>query len=710
MSVGSRAALDLGPLMNPQTIGIIGASRRRSRGTRVLENLRVAGFEGPIYPINPKYEDIDGLACYPSTADVPETIDSLVVAIPAAAVPEALREARVAGVRSATVMSSGFAEAGAGGRTRHLALEEMAEDGFVICGPNCYGILNVATRAAAFSGTLPAQLRSGPLALVSQSGGVSNLIVNPLMDWRGLGFKYVASCGNQAGAKVEDYVAFLIDDPDVKVVGCFVEGLSSARRIITIGAAAAERGKWIVVLKSGRSHVAQEAIASHTGSIAGSTRVAEALLDQAGIIQADDLDQFVEIIALLGSARQPAAIMNRVFVLTGLGGEASLVADAAATNGVLLPPLHDDSIAALDEILPQFANKQNPLDGTGAMFEDETVFPSCLEVATKDKNTDVVAVNLRTGWNPMRQFAGALANLETSAASKVVAYGSASVGPVDEAVVDSLARAGVPLLLGTSNAMSAIGKVSAINRARGHHAVPAEPAVSAAPRVEWPDDPSALDASIAWDLLEAYGLPVVAQHAARDAKEAAAAAKAIGFPVAVKLADFDISHKSDIGGVELGLRTEEQVADAYCRVASQLALHRPVHESVKVIVQAMSAPGVELFAGITRDPALGPAVVVGTGGVFVEILDDALVILPPFTHAEALALLGRLRSAKILAGARGAPASDVTSAADVVVRLGHMALDLPPYVSAVDLNPLIVHESGHGLSCVDVWMEAKTPA
>jgi len=703
--------LDLTPLMNPRTIGIVGASQRRSRGTRVLENLLSTGFDGPIYPINARYDEVQGLACYPSAADAPEPIDCLVVAIPGAAVPGVLADAKAVGTRSAVVLSSGFREAGPEGLERHNQLEALAREGMPICGPNCYGVLNLSTGSAAFSGRIPEPRRTGELAFVSQSGGFTNMIVNPLVEDRGLGFKYMVSCGNQVGARVEDYLSFLVDDPDVRIIGAFVEGLSSAAALLDVGERAAAAGKRIVMLKTGRSPAARAAVSSHTGSIAGSSDVVDAVLGQAGIIAASSLDEMAEILALLACG-DPMRIGSRVLVITGSGGESSHAADAAFRAGVTMAPLQESSEQQLrDEVLPDFGNPRNPLDGTGAMFENPDVFPGLLAVAVDDENSDIVAVNLGQrppggAWAPMRNFAKNIAELSDDKRKRVVGYGSMSVGPMDDVLMATLRDAGVPFLAGSDLAMSAIAKVAANNRARSAGPISSEMSEPPNSLNAWPEEIDEIDIIQMWDLMRSAGLPVTPQEVVADEASAVAAAVGLGYPVVIKAASFEIAHKSDIGAVAVGLESEDDVRIAYRSVSKAIeAIDPPV--SSDILVQRMAPGGTELIVGILRDPALGPALVVGSGGVMVDLLEDSAVGIPPINRRTARRMLESLRGYKILTGLRGAGPADIDAAIDVLVSAGRLASTLPEWASAVDLNPVIVHPESGGATCVDVWVEMQ---
>src|SRR6059036_1540343 len=313
--------MNLAPLMKPASIAVVGASQRMTRATRVVANLKTFGYSGRIFPINRKYREVLGLPCYPDLASTPERADTVVVAIPAEQVPGVLRAAVESGVRGAVVLSSGFAEAGPAGRERQAELERLAADqGLLICGPNCYGVFNIRLGAATFSADVAEPLLPGAVGLVSQSGGFSHAIGEYLMQQRCVGLSYIVSCGNQAGLTVEDYLAFLVEDEDTAVVGAFVEGFKKPALFRQAAATARERRKPIVVLKVGRSENARQAMLAHTGSLAGTPEIIEAVLRQSGVVRVTSLNEMLDTLALLAAARHHRGGW-RVTVLSGLGGE-----------------------------------------------------------------------------------------------------------------------------------------------------------------------------------------------------------------------------------------------------------------------------------------------------------------------------------------------------------------------------------------------------
>jgi acetate---CoA ligase (ADP-forming) len=464
--------MDLTPLMKPRSIAVVGASPRMNRASRVIGNLRRFGYAGRVFPINPRHAEIDGLPCYPDLAATPETADAVVVAIPAPDVPAVLTAAVDRGVRAAVVLSSGFGEAGPAGQARQAVVERLAaERGLLVCGPNCYGVFNVRTGAAAFSADMRDPL-PGPVAVVSQSGGFGHQISEHLMYQRRVGVGYIVSCGNQAGVTVEDYLEFLVEDGDVTVIGVYVEGFKQPAKLGGVAARARELGKPIVVLKVGRSENARQAALAHTGSQAGRPEIVEALLRESGIVRVESLNEMIDTLALLPAVRAFRRPGWRTAVLTGLGGESGRAADAAEGEGIELPALSDRSIAAMRAVMPDFGNPRNPLDGTGAMYENAAIFPRLVDALLADEAVDVLAVNLRAsvprpgGGAPSREFARVLAKAVGAGTDRLVfCYGSHASGDLDPEVIGPLVEVGIPFLESTETAMQAL------RHAREHRAL-----------------------------------------------------------------------------------------------------------------------------------------------------------------------------------------------------------------------------------------------
>jgi len=700
--------MSLGPLMKPASIAVVGASQRMSRATRVVANLQRFGYAGRIFPINPKYAEVLGVPCYPDLASTPEPADSVVVAIPAEQVPAVLTAAVDCGVRAAVVLSSGFAEAGAPGRQRQAELERLAtERGLLICGPNCYGVFNIRLGAATFSADLVEPLRPGAVGVVSQSGGFSHAIGEYLMQQRAVGLSYIVSCGNQAGVTVEDYIAFLVEDDDTAVIGAFVEGFKKPEAFRRAAARARALGKPIVVLKVGRSENARQAMLAHTGSLAGTPEIIEAMLRQSGIVQVSSLNEMIDTLTLLAAARTYTPRAWKVGILSGLGGECGRAADAADRAGVELPPLSAASVDTLKTFMPDFGNPRNPLDGTGAMYEDASLFPRLFDVMLRDEAVDVVAVNLRVnvprpgGGAPSRPFSRAMIDtLANNPGRLVLAFSSFAGGDLDQEVVRPLADAGVPFLESTETTMLALRHAREHRRFldRAEPVAPSAPAGRPRARLS-----GTLGATEAMALLSEFGVPVVASIAAKDAAAAAVAADRVGYPVVLKIDSPDIAHKTDVGGVRVGLGDAAAVRAAFGAMLDEVRQRAPAARLDGALVQRMIPGGREMILGVKTDPLFGPAVLCGLGGVFVEQLRDVALRLPPIGPADAAAMIAELRGAAILSGARGRAPADTRALADAIVRVAALADAHRDSLRALDINPLLVLDEGRGVVAVD-WL------
>jgi acetyltransferase len=695
--------------MKPKSIGVVGASQRIGRATRVIVNLQKFGYGGRIYPINPKYPEILGLPCYPDLASTPEAPETIVVAIPAADVPALLTTAAERGVRGAVILSSGFAEEGPKGQERQAVLERLAaERGLLICGPNCYGVFNVRLGSAAFGADFIGSPQPGSVAVISQSGGFSHAISEYLMRQRGVGLSYIVSCGNQAGVTIEDYLEFLVNDEDTAVIGVFVEGFKQPAKLRQVAAHARARRRPIVALKVGRSENARQAMLAHTGSLAGTAEIVDAVLRQSGIVQVSSLNEMIDTVALMNAAKDYRRSRERVAVLSGLGGECGRISDVADRAGVDLPPLSSGSVDALKQFMPSFATPRNPLDGTGAMYENPTLFPQMIDVLLRDDTIDVLAVNFRAnvpapgGWAPSRPFSQDLKKaLRNGTDRLVVAFSSFAGGDLDQDVVRALGDVGVPFLEGSETAMTALrhlhehrrfldgsGESSAMP-ARSHHAPT--------------DARRVLGNAEAMRLLREFGIPLAETIAAKDTDGAVAASERLGYPVVLKIDSPDIVHKTDVGGVRVGCADAEAVRQAYQHMRVDVAHRAPSARVDGVLVQRMVDGGTEMILGVQYDPAFGPAIVCGFGGVFVEVMRDVSIRVPPLDVAEALVMISELRGSALLRGPRGRPPADVRALADTLVRLATLADAQRERVRALDINPLLVLEDGHGVVAVD-WL------
>lgn len=713
---------DLSPLIAPKSVAIVGASQRGAdavlarepRGNRVIRNLRNFGFTGRIVTVNPKYTEIMGYPCYPDVASIPEPVDCIVSAVPNRHVPDLLESAASAGVRAAVVFAAGFGEIGGEGKVRQARLEALSKErGFLICGPNCYGVLNVHGKAPLFASTIPPGFITGSVALISQSGGLSTTIANALMLNRHVGLSHIISCGNQSGATVEEYINYFVEDPNTRVIAVFVEGFKQPERLLTVAAKAAAANKPLIILKGGRSDVSKRAAATHSGSLAGAAEVVDAAFRQGGIVSVRSINELIDSISVFSCDGFIAKYRGgrRIGVLSGSGGECTLVSDAASNVGVEVPELTEATKANLQESVADFGNMNNPLDGTGAMYDDDKIFPRLLQGLIDDANIDIVTINLEANdprpkeLKSGNRFTLAIEKAAAAGTKPIATFSSVVGGPVDPEILQPLRGAGVPIMEGAECATATIRNLAdyfdyqKARRSAGGE-IPRPNAHAKLPS-------GVLGAEAAFALFQEFNIPVAPTVLSRSADEAAAAADKMGYPVVLKVESAQITHKSDVGGVALRLTTGDGVRAAFVTIQSTVKSRLPNAKIDGVIVQRMAGEGVEMILGIKRDPLFGPVVLCGLGGILVEVLKDIAVGIPPLSRQQARDMLGRLRGFQVLGGVRGKPASDVDALCDAIVAVSNLAVSLGDQLNGVDINPLIVLPKGQGVVAVDAVVEIQ---
>jgi acyl-CoA synthetase (NDP forming) len=713
---------DLSPLMAPRSIAIVGASQRgpsdtlarEPRGNRVIRNLRTFGFEGRIVAVNPKYTEVMGYPCYPDVGSISEPVDCILLAVPNRHVPNLLESAAAAGVRAAVVFAAGFAEIGGEGRERQARMERLSkEQGLLICGPNCYGVLNVHGKAPLFASTIPQGFLGGSVALVSQSGGLSTTLANALMLNRRVGLSYIVSCGNQAGATIEEYLNYLVEDDHTRVIAAFVEGFKQPFRLLAVAEKAAERKKPLIILKGGRSEVSKRAAATHSGSLAGAAEVVDAAFRQGGIVTVRSINELIDTVSIFSCDEFMTKYRGgrRIGVLSGSGGECTLVSDAAAGAGLDVPELTSATKARLQEVVADFGNVNNPLDGTGAMYDEEGIFPRLLQALIDDAAIDVVTVNLEANdprpkeLKSGNRFAQAIQNAAATSDKPIATFSSVVGGPVDPDILGPLREAGVPLMEGAECATAGVRNLAQYFEFQASKRWRSPKQQPAAPQPKLPSGILAADA--AFRLLASFGVPVVPTLLTRSAEEAVAAAEKIGYPVVLKVESTEITHKSDVGGVALRLSSAAEVRAAFARIRNEVSKRVPSAKIDGVIVQRMGSEGVEMIVGVKRDPLFGPVVLCGFGGILVEVLNDVAVGIPPLSEDQAHDMIARLRGFLMLGGVRGKAPADVEALAAAIAAVSRMAVSVGDQLAGMDINPLIVLPKGHGVIAVDALIEIE---
>ena len=691
---------DLTPLLEPRSIAVVGANDRPgSYADIVLRNLGRAGFDGEVWGVNPRRKEVHGRPCVPSVTELPAPVDAVVVAIPAAGVPEVVSDAIARGCGGAVVLSAGFGEIEKG-RELQRELRETAVAGLLpLCGPNGNGIVAVRSKAPMWGDSV-APLEPGPVALISQSG---NLAVNALGSRRGIRYHTVISAGNQAVVDAGAWLAALCEQEGVRSVAMFLEQDGDGARLADALAECADRGIGVAVLKVGESAAGGRAASAHTGAVAGDQRVFRALVEEAGAAWARDPHELLELARVLAAPRARPRGDGGLAILTCSGGDSSIAADEAERLGTELPGLAPPTRERLAELLPDAATVGNPLDYTAMIWGDTKLLRRIMVTVGADPSIDQLLVlydhphglapEAAAEWAAVR--AGIVAGAaETESATLV---GSTLPDLVDDAASGELAEHGVPAVAGLRTVLAcaqalrqAPGDAHRLREIAGA-ARSAGRGVAASGRGEdgWVDEIQAKE------LLRAAGIAVPDSTVVDSEDECAAAVDALAGPAALKLVSPGLRHKSDIGAVHLDVRGGPDARGAYRDLVSLRADGR-------VLVEPMVPAGVELLIAARAD-AIVPALVVALGGTWVETVGDVAVVPLPAGRDRCKAAILSLRGAPVLTGARGAAAVDVDAVATLAARVGSLLLDSG--LDLLELNPVVVHEAG----CVAVDAVGRRP-
>jgi acyl-CoA synthetase (NDP forming) len=691
-------------LFEPRSVALIGASAdATSISARPLRLLRQHGFAGAIYPVNPKYQELQGLAVYPSIGAVPEPVDLALVVVPAPVVPRVLEECAAAKVGCAMVITSGFAEAGASGRVLQSEIAAIARGSELrVAGPNCEGVFNPrAGLCATFSPAVDPEhgfepVPAGPIAVVSQSGGLAFALLNHAID-RGLRVGPVVSTGNEADLGWADYVDYLLDDPSVRVILSFVESFRQPRGLVEVARKAARLAKPIVVAKIGRSEAGRRAAASHTASLVGADTAYSAAFAQLGVIRVDDVDEMLDLAAYFSVGKLPRG--RGLAVLTASGGAGAWLADLCAARGMQLPAPPPSVQQEIRSFIPAYGSVGNPVDITAQAVLGGG-FEHALELLAHAPEYDVV-VPVGTLVREERFFQ-TLPDLRKAIDGSEAAVAYFTYTHASPRVIEALNEIGVPCFSTpgrTARALSvAVSYAEFVRSASEVRVLGSTDAVATWPTLEFPVSEVGARAYLA-----PLGITSPTERLVQSADEAVAAFTELGGePVALKVQSPALPHKSDVGGVRLGLASADAVQAAFDGVLA--AGDGVLIEGV--LVQRMAPPGgVEMFVAARLEPLLGPMVVVGFGGLDVESNADVAMRLAPVSLDEARSMVQSLRGGSLLRGSRGRSAMDLDALLGTVVRVSELAAGLPDGVATVELNPLLVLPAGDGVLMLDAAIE-----
>ncbi len=686
-------------LLRPRSIAIVGASATPgSLGESVLLNLVEAGYTGELYLVNPKRPVIRGRQSLGSIEELPPNIDCAVLAIPASAIVASARACGQKGFRSLIVFSAGFAEGGADGLAAQQELARIArEHDMILEGPNCLGMVNyVDGIALTFVVTPPSErLGHAGAAIVSQSGALAAVVALNMQRHR-IPLSYSVSTGNEAANGVEDFVEYFIADPATRVLALVVEQFRQPKRFLELARMARRAGKSIVLLHPGRSQAARASAATHTGAIAGDYEVMHTLVTQAGVIHAQSMEEFVDVTQIL--ARCSAVPDGGTAIFTESGAFKALALDLCESIGLKLPAYSPIVEQALRSALPLFIPVSNPLDLTAQGLVDPGLYRRTLPPVFEEPRfgSIVLTIILTDPKTTELKLPPILDALKAVKPQKLVIFAALDEGaPFDSPRIEELRSLGIACFPSPERALRALAAVNS---------------VSSQAKFSASDDPSSSSIALSGngvlpeykskEILQQMGIPIPAGRLARSVEEAIAIAREIGFPVALKAQAVELPHKSDAGGVALGIDSDTALAEAWSAMHRNVRSHLPELELEGVLVERMGQKGVELIVGARNDPQWGPVLLVGMGGVLAEALRDVR-LLPPNLSTEAIKEeLYRLRSAALLRGFRGSPALDVEAAAEAIRRLGTL-MQTTARIAEIDINPLVVYPQGAGAIALD---------
>ncbi|MEJ2170438.1 MAG: acetate--CoA ligase family protein, partial [Desulfobacterales bacterium] len=658
---------ELSPLLNPESVAIIGVSENAARiGGRLFKYIRKHGYEGRLALVNPKYQELDGVACYPSVSDIPFPIDCALIAVPEKHVFSVLSECAASHVRAAVIFSSGFAEMGSAGKEAQDKIKALAGSKDVrICGPNCIGLINFNNHIAlSFSQLLEVDtLIPGNIGFISQSGALGGSLVNRAQD-QNIGLSYFISSGNEADLEVSDYITHLVlHDEQTKVIAAVIEGFKDGAKFMEAAELALQHQKPLVVLKIGQTEAGRKAAASHTGSMTGSDAVIDAVFDQKGVIRVRNYDDLFQTASLFAKNRTPAG--KRVGILTSTGGGGIIMADYYAKLGLSVPEPSPKTQELASREIAAFGKVANPFDLTGQIFSDPDLFKRCMKLFVDDDNFDIIQVNVSMVSGQSSEYRAAMLMESIQGSTKpIVSWWAA--GSLSEPGIKMLHCSDVSLFRSPERCASAVAAL--VKYAYHLNALPdgSPPTAGAEGSISLQKAKDLLQASgdslsenQSKQLLSAYGIPVTREMVATSPHEAADLAGEIGFPVALKIDSPDILHKSEAKAIRLNVGSKEEVLQAYEEILENAASYHPHARINGILVQEMIQSGSEIMIGMSRDPQFGPTIAFGLGGIWVELLKDISLRVAPLSALDAEQMVREIKGYQILRGVRGGKRADI---------------------------------------------------
>jgi acyl-CoA synthetase (NDP forming) len=689
-------------LLHPKSIAVLGASDDPNKlSGRPIEMMKRLGYQGRLIPINPFRSEVQGLASYPDVRSVDGDIDVAMIMLPANKVIEAVRECADRGIPAAIVGASGFAESGEEGVLLQRNLSKaIAETGIRVLGPNCIGMLSLRDRAMpTFTSAADdvSELVAGPVAFVSQSGAFGSFIFSAAQHAH-LGISHFLNTGNEVDLTVAELLGGLVELDDAKVLMAYFEGVTEGRELLEVAQRASELDKPLIVVKVGKSESGARAAQSHTASLAGEDAVFDGAVRQYGVIRCTGMENLLDTATVFANGRRAPG--RRLTTLSISGGAGVLAADDASVNGLSVDSWDAEWQSKMAAVIPPFGSARNPVDLTAGALSDPDMLRRCLNIAVEHPGTDMIAVLLGNSGNAADQLVDSIEEAYNKTKLPFVVVWTGGSGRPRERIQ----KLGIPCYTDSGRAIAALGKLADYSE-QSKLSDPKRPSdideqaarsLIAEARARGGNQ---LDEYRSSQLIAAYGVPCAPSAPAASLVAAVEVAKELGFPVAIKLLSSRIAHKSDIGGVKLNIGDTDAVESAVTELLKMANEHGD--PDAKVLVQRMATATTELIVGLKNDPVFGPVVVVGFGGVLVEVLQDSRVGVAPMDTDSALRLLLSLRAKTLFDGVRGGAPLDIDAAADAVMRLSWMAHDFSEELAELDVNPLLLGAVGEGVVAVD---------
>jgi len=693
--------MKLAAFFKPKSIAVIGASREPEKvGHKIFRNLVSSGFQGGLYPINPKAKELLGFKCYPSVVEVPDEIDLAIIAVPARIVPMIAEQCGSKGVKGIVVISAGFSETGREGTMLERKLLDICRKYKMrMQGPNCLGIINTQSRMnASFAATNPS---SGNIAFVSQSGALGSTILNWALQ-NNVGFTSFISLGNESDLNAADFIEALAEDPQTRAIGLYIEGVKDGDRFIEV-ARKTTRKKPIIALKAGTTDVGVRAVSSHTGSLAGSDTAFTAAFRKTGILRVETLEELFDLV--LAFKDQPLPKGKNVLIITNGGGPGILTADACEKMGLNLPLLEHGIREELRKSMPPHSSLNNPVDVLGDA--DENRYKLALEAGLKSRKIDGIIIILTPqAMTPTEKVAKVIADISKTSNKPIIA---AFMGLDDDSLpIKTLQENNIPNYVFPEAAAYVLKRMydyglilkSEREEPPTFSDVDNEKVREILAKVRR-EDRLNLTVEESFQVAEAYGISIPRARIARDSREAREIADSIGYPVVMKVVSPDVLHKTDVGGVVLNVNTGEEVERNYDAILRKIRASMPEARVSGVLIQRMVPQGKEVIVGAVRDIQFGPLMMFGLGGIYVNFLRDVSYRLCPLTRSEAREMIEETKAYTLLRGVRGERPSDIDSVIEVILKVSQIMRFFKEIVE-MEINPLFVYGENEGYSAVDV--------